>query len=30
MAEGRYQLGIGIGVLPTDHALFALDASDGR
>jgi len=29
MAEGRYQLGVGIGVLPTDHALFALDASYG-
>lgn len=30
MAGGRYQLGVGIGVLPTDHALFALDASHGR
>jgi alkanesulfonate monooxygenase SsuD/methylene tetrahydromethanopterin reductase-like flavin-dependent oxidoreductase (luciferase family) len=30
MAEGRYQLGVGIGVLPTDHSLFALDASFGR
>lgn len=30
MAEGRYQLGVGIGVLPTDHALFSLDASHGR
>jgi alkanesulfonate monooxygenase SsuD/methylene tetrahydromethanopterin reductase-like flavin-dependent oxidoreductase (luciferase family) len=30
MAEGRYQLGVGIGVLPTDHALFGLDASYGR
>jgi len=30
MAEGRYQVGVGIGVLPTDHALFALDASHGR
>jgi len=30
MAEGRYQLGVGIGVLPTDHALFALDAGHGR
>jgi alkanesulfonate monooxygenase SsuD/methylene tetrahydromethanopterin reductase-like flavin-dependent oxidoreductase (luciferase family) len=30
MAEGRYQLGVGIGVLPTDHSLFALDASHGR
>jgi len=30
MAQGRYQLGVGIGVLPTDHAVFALDASQGR
>lgn len=30
MAEGRYQLGVGIGVLPTDHDLFALDASHGK
>jgi alkanesulfonate monooxygenase SsuD/methylene tetrahydromethanopterin reductase-like flavin-dependent oxidoreductase (luciferase family) len=30
MAEGRYQVGVGIGVLPTDHALFALDVSGGR
>jgi alkanesulfonate monooxygenase SsuD/methylene tetrahydromethanopterin reductase-like flavin-dependent oxidoreductase (luciferase family) len=30
MAEGRYQLGVGIGVLPTDHQLFGLDVSDGR
>jgi alkanesulfonate monooxygenase SsuD/methylene tetrahydromethanopterin reductase-like flavin-dependent oxidoreductase (luciferase family) len=30
MAEGRYQLGVGIGVLPTDHSLFALDATGGR
>jgi len=30
MAEGRYQVGVGIGVLPTDHSLFALDASHGR
>jgi alkanesulfonate monooxygenase SsuD/methylene tetrahydromethanopterin reductase-like flavin-dependent oxidoreductase (luciferase family) len=29
MAEGRYQLGVGIGALPTDHALFDIDASDG-
>jgi alkanesulfonate monooxygenase SsuD/methylene tetrahydromethanopterin reductase-like flavin-dependent oxidoreductase (luciferase family) len=28
MAEGRYQ--VGIGVVPTDHALFALDVSGGR
>jgi alkanesulfonate monooxygenase SsuD/methylene tetrahydromethanopterin reductase-like flavin-dependent oxidoreductase (luciferase family) len=30
MAEGRYQLGIGISALPTDHDLFDLDVSDGR
>jgi alkanesulfonate monooxygenase SsuD/methylene tetrahydromethanopterin reductase-like flavin-dependent oxidoreductase (luciferase family) len=30
MAEGRYQLGVGIGVLPTDHGVFALDAGTGR
>jgi alkanesulfonate monooxygenase SsuD/methylene tetrahydromethanopterin reductase-like flavin-dependent oxidoreductase (luciferase family) len=30
MAEGRYQVGVGIGVLPTDHDLFALDASNGQ
>jgi alkanesulfonate monooxygenase SsuD/methylene tetrahydromethanopterin reductase-like flavin-dependent oxidoreductase (luciferase family) len=30
MAEGRYQLGVGIGALPTDHDLFGIDASDGR
>jgi alkanesulfonate monooxygenase SsuD/methylene tetrahydromethanopterin reductase-like flavin-dependent oxidoreductase (luciferase family) len=30
MAEGRYQFGAGIGVLPTDHSLFAIDASHGR
>lgn len=30
MAEGRYQVGVGIGVLPTDHGLFALDARNGR
>jgi alkanesulfonate monooxygenase SsuD/methylene tetrahydromethanopterin reductase-like flavin-dependent oxidoreductase (luciferase family) len=30
MAEGRYQLGVGVSALPTDHALFALDASGGR
>ena len=30
MAEGRYQVGVGIGVLPSDHQLFALDASQGR
>jgi alkanesulfonate monooxygenase SsuD/methylene tetrahydromethanopterin reductase-like flavin-dependent oxidoreductase (luciferase family) len=30
MAEGRYQLGVGISALPTDHALFDVDTSDGR
>jgi alkanesulfonate monooxygenase SsuD/methylene tetrahydromethanopterin reductase-like flavin-dependent oxidoreductase (luciferase family) len=29
MAEGRYQLGVGIGVLPTDNQLFGLDAGYG-
>ena len=29
MAQGRYQLGVGISALPTDHALFALDTSGG-
>jgi alkanesulfonate monooxygenase SsuD/methylene tetrahydromethanopterin reductase-like flavin-dependent oxidoreductase (luciferase family) len=30
LAEGRYQLGVGISTLPTDHQLFGLDASGGR
>ena len=30
MAEGRYQLGVGISALPTDHQIFGLDVSDGR
>jgi alkanesulfonate monooxygenase SsuD/methylene tetrahydromethanopterin reductase-like flavin-dependent oxidoreductase (luciferase family) len=30
LAEGRYQLGVGIGVLPTDNDLFGLDAGGGR
>jgi alkanesulfonate monooxygenase SsuD/methylene tetrahydromethanopterin reductase-like flavin-dependent oxidoreductase (luciferase family) len=30
MAEGRYQLGVGISALPTDHDLFGVDTSDGR
>jgi alkanesulfonate monooxygenase SsuD/methylene tetrahydromethanopterin reductase-like flavin-dependent oxidoreductase (luciferase family) len=30
MAAGRYQLGVGISALPTDHQLFALDTSGGR
>jgi alkanesulfonate monooxygenase SsuD/methylene tetrahydromethanopterin reductase-like flavin-dependent oxidoreductase (luciferase family) len=30
MAEGRYQLGVGISALPTDHSLYGLDTSGGR
>jgi len=30
MAEGRYQLGVGISALPTDHQIFGLDVSGGR
>lgn len=30
MAEGRYQLGVGISALPTDHDLFGLDVGGGR
>ena len=30
MAGGRYQLGVGISALPTDHQIFGLDASGGR
>ena len=30
MAAGRYQLGVGISALPTDHSLFDIDTSDGR
>jgi len=30
MAEGRYQLGVGISALPTDHDLFGLDVSGGK
>jgi alkanesulfonate monooxygenase SsuD/methylene tetrahydromethanopterin reductase-like flavin-dependent oxidoreductase (luciferase family) len=30
MAEGRYQLGVGISALPTDHDLFGLDTGGGR
>lgn len=30
MAAGRYQVGVGISALPTDHVLFGLDASGGR
>jgi alkanesulfonate monooxygenase SsuD/methylene tetrahydromethanopterin reductase-like flavin-dependent oxidoreductase (luciferase family) len=29
MAQGRYQLGVGISALPTDHDLFALEKSNG-
>jgi alkanesulfonate monooxygenase SsuD/methylene tetrahydromethanopterin reductase-like flavin-dependent oxidoreductase (luciferase family) len=29
LAEGRYQLGVGISALPTDHQLFGLDAAGG-
>jgi alkanesulfonate monooxygenase SsuD/methylene tetrahydromethanopterin reductase-like flavin-dependent oxidoreductase (luciferase family) len=30
MAQGRYQLGVGISALPTDHQLFGMDAAAGR
>jgi alkanesulfonate monooxygenase SsuD/methylene tetrahydromethanopterin reductase-like flavin-dependent oxidoreductase (luciferase family) len=30
MAEGRYQLGVGVSALPTDHDLFGLDTGGGR
>ncbi len=30
LAEGRYQLGVGISALPSDHQLFGVDASGGR
>ncbi len=30
MAQGRYNLGVGISALPTDHQLFALDTAGGR
>ena len=30
MAEGRYQLGVGVSALPSDHQLFGLDVGDGR
>jgi len=29
LAQGRYQLGVGISALPTDHDLFALEKSNG-
>jgi alkanesulfonate monooxygenase SsuD/methylene tetrahydromethanopterin reductase-like flavin-dependent oxidoreductase (luciferase family) len=30
MAKGRYQLGVGISALPSDHQLFGIDAADGK
>jgi len=30
MAEGRYQLGVGVSALPTDHDLFGIDTAGGR
>lgn len=30
LAGGRYQLGVGISALPTDHQLFGLEAAGGR
>ena len=30
MAEGRYQVGIGISALPSDHSLFGIDTGTGR
>jgi alkanesulfonate monooxygenase SsuD/methylene tetrahydromethanopterin reductase-like flavin-dependent oxidoreductase (luciferase family) len=30
MAEGRYQLGVGVSALPTDHQLFGIDTAGGR
>jgi alkanesulfonate monooxygenase SsuD/methylene tetrahydromethanopterin reductase-like flavin-dependent oxidoreductase (luciferase family) len=30
MSEGRYQLGVGVSALPTDHELFAVDSAGGR
>ena len=30
MAEGRYQLGVGVSALPTDHELFGIDTAGGR
>jgi len=29
LAEGRYQLGVGVSALPSDHQLFGLDAAGG-
>ncbi len=30
LAEGRYQLGVGISALPTDHQIFGMDVSGGK
>jgi alkanesulfonate monooxygenase SsuD/methylene tetrahydromethanopterin reductase-like flavin-dependent oxidoreductase (luciferase family) len=30
MAKGRYQLGVGVSALPTDHQLFGVDTAGGR
>jgi alkanesulfonate monooxygenase SsuD/methylene tetrahydromethanopterin reductase-like flavin-dependent oxidoreductase (luciferase family) len=30
MAQGRYQLGVGISALPTDHDLFGINTGDGK
>jgi alkanesulfonate monooxygenase SsuD/methylene tetrahydromethanopterin reductase-like flavin-dependent oxidoreductase (luciferase family) len=30
MAEGRYQLGVGVSALPTDHQFFGVDTAGGR
>jgi alkanesulfonate monooxygenase SsuD/methylene tetrahydromethanopterin reductase-like flavin-dependent oxidoreductase (luciferase family) len=30
MAQGRYQLGVGVSALPTDHQLFGVDTAGGR
>ena len=30
MAKGRYQLGVGISALPSDHQLFGIDAAGGK
>jgi alkanesulfonate monooxygenase SsuD/methylene tetrahydromethanopterin reductase-like flavin-dependent oxidoreductase (luciferase family) len=30
MAEGRYQLGVGVSALPTDHQLFSIESNSGQ
>jgi alkanesulfonate monooxygenase SsuD/methylene tetrahydromethanopterin reductase-like flavin-dependent oxidoreductase (luciferase family) len=30
MSEGRFQLGVGVSALPTDHQLFGIDAKNGQ